>query len=85
MQISIDIQDDLYKKVLNSGIDMQTKFNEYLLTLFDKKEEYLNSRQFREDKKYFHNALNEIESGKVDLVPFNDGLDKLDDFIYSVK
>jgi len=47
---------------------MQTKFNEYLLTLFDKKETYLNSQQFQEDKKYFHNALDEIESGNTKLL-----------------
>lgn len=85
MQISINIQDDLYKKVLNSGVDMQTKFNEYLSNLFDKKDMYLNSQQFQDDKKYFNNALEEIESGKIDLVPFNDGLNELDDFIDNIK
>lgn len=78
MQISIDIQDDLYKKVLNSGIDMQTKFNEYLLTLFDKKDEYLNSNQFQEDKAYFHNALEEIENGKVELLTHDDVWEQID-------
>lgn len=68
MQVSINIQDDLYKKVVSSGMDMQTKFNEYLLTLFDKKETYMNSQQFQEDKAYFNNALDEIESGKVELL-----------------
>lgn len=85
MQVSINIQDDLYKKVVSSGMDMQTKFNEYLLTLFDKKEAYMSSKQFQEDKVYFHNALDEIENGKVELVSFDDGLDELDEFIDNVK
>jgi len=49
-------------------MDMQTKFNEYLLTLFDKKETYMSSEQFQEDKAYFNNALHEIESGKDELL-----------------
>ena len=72
MQVSINIQDDLYKKVLNSGMDMQTKFNEYLLTLFEKKERY------SENKEYFHNALEEIESGKVDLLSHDDVWEQID-------
>jgi hypothetical protein len=72
MQVSINIQDDLYKKVVSSGMDMQTKFNEYLLTLFDKKEVYKNSGQFQEDRAYFHDALEEIESGKVESLSHND-------------
>ena len=63
MQVSVNIQDDLYKRFVESGADMQTKFNEYLLTLLDKKDSYLNSKQFQEDKTYFNNALNEIENG----------------------
>ncbi len=63
MQVSINIQDDLYKRFVENGADMQTKFNEYLLTLLDKKDNYLNSKQFQEDKIYFNDALNEIENG----------------------
>jgi len=52
MQVSIDIQDDLYNRFVESGADIQIKFNEYLLTLLDKK-----------DKLYFNDAFNEIENG----------------------
>lgn len=85
MQISLNIKDDLYNKIVSNGVDMQTKFNEYLLTLLDKKEDYVNSKQFQEDKKYFHDALNEIESGKVKPIPFDNGLEELDNFIDNVK
>lgn len=81
MQVSINIQDDLYKKVVSSGMDMQTKFNEYLLTLFDKKETYMNSQQFQEDKAYFNNALDEIESGKVELLSQDEYDKEMNEFI----
>jgi len=63
MQVSVNIQDDLYKRFIESGADIQTKFNEYLLTLLDKKDSYQNSKQFQEDKIYFNDALKEIENG----------------------
>ena len=68
MQISLDIQDDLYTKLVNAGIDMQSKINEYLLSLANKENEYINSRQYQEDRAYFQKALEEVESGKVKLL-----------------
>ncbi len=78
MQVSLNIQDDLYQKALSGGIDIQSKFNEYIANLLDKK-------QFEENKKYFEDALTDIESGKGNLVPFNEGLDELDNFIDNIK
>ncbi len=68
MQVSLNIQDDVYQKIKSAGIDMQSKFNEYLLNLVDKKDDYLNSKQYQEDKAYFQEALEEIESGKTELL-----------------
>ncbi|WP_297431913.1 hypothetical protein [Sulfurimonas sp.] len=65
MQISLNIQDDVYKQLVNAGVDMQSKINEYLVNLVDKKDDYINSNQFQEDKAYFHEALEDIESGKA--------------------
>ncbi len=65
MQISLNIQDDVYKQLVNAGVDMQSKINEYLVSLVDKKNDYINSNQFQEDKAYFHKALKDIESGKT--------------------
>jgi len=65
MQVSLNIQDDVYQKIKSAGIDMQSKFNEYLLNLVDKKDDYLNSKQYQEDKAYFQEALEDIESGKA--------------------
>ena len=68
MQISLNIQDDVYQKLKSAGIDMQSKINEYLLNLVDKKDGYLNSKQFQEDRAYFHEILEDIESGKTELL-----------------
>ena len=65
MQVSLNIQDDVYQKLISTGVDMQSKINEYLLNLVDKKDGYLNSTQYQEDKAYFQEALDDIESGKV--------------------
>ena len=65
MQISLNIRDDVYQKLMSTGIDMQAKVNEYLLSLVDKKESGGDLKKFEEDKAYFHTVLSDIESGKV--------------------
>ena len=77
MQISLNIQDELYKKVLNSGMDMQTKFNEYLNSL-------LNKKQFQEDKAYFNQALSDIESGNDKLLNQEEYDSEMNEFIKSL-
>jgi len=81
MQVSVNIQDDLYKRFIESGADIQTKFNEYLSTLLDKKEHYLNSTQFQEDKAYFNNALNEIENGNDTLLTQQEYDEEMNEFM----
>ena len=44
---------------------MPSKIYEDVLNLVDKKDDYLNSRQFQEDRVYFQKALEDIESGKT--------------------
>jgi len=68
MQISLNIQDDVYQKLVNAGVDMQSKFNDYLSIIANKKDTYLNSQQFQDDKIYFHQALQEVENGEVELL-----------------
>ena len=63
MQISIDIQDDIYQRLQKAGIDIQSRFNEYLASLA-----YKNSKQYEEDKAYFQQALDEVESGNAKLL-----------------
>ena len=42
---------------------------------------YMKTKQFKKNKKYFQKCLEDIESGKSKLVPFEFGLDELDSFI----
>ena len=82
--IHFQIEDNLYNEIVKKGINIQDELKLALHKILSKKESYLNSQQFQEDKAYFHNALDEIESGKVKLIPFNDGFDELDIFIDNV-
>ncbi len=81
MQVSINIQDDLYKQFVESGVDMQTKFNEYLLTLLNKKDNYLSSKQFQEDKIYFNDALSEIENGNDKILSQKEYDEEMNEFM----
>ena len=65
MQISLNIEDDIYEKLKSAGIDMQSKINEYLLALVEKKSDYFSSKQFKDDRAYFQKVLKDIESGKT--------------------
>lgn len=84
MQISLNIQDEVYKKLLNAGVDMQSKFNDYLESLTNKKDTYINSTQFQEDRVYFHKALEDIESGKDELLENKEYEIEIEKFIESL-
>ena len=62
---------------LNSGMDMQTKFNKYLNSLLHKK-------QFQEDKVYFNQALSDIESGNDKLLDQEEYDSEMNEFIKSL-
>jgi predicted CopG family antitoxin len=78
MQISLNIQDDVYQKLVNAGIDMQSKVNDYLISLVSKKDIYIDSQQFQEDRAYFQQALEDIEGGKTQVVSHSDVWDKIE-------
>ena len=84
MQISLNIQDDVYQKLVNAGVDMQSKFNDYLSVIANKKDAYLNSQQFQDDKTYFHEALQEVEAGEVELLSQEEYDEDMNEFIKSL-
>ncbi len=84
MQISLNIQDDVYQKLVNSGIDMQSKFNDYLSIIANKKDSYLNSQQFQDDKIYFQEALREVEAGEIKLLSQEEYDKDMNEFIKSL-
>ncbi len=75
MQISIEIDDNIYTKLQKAGEDIQSRFNEYLATIA-----YRNSKQYQEDKAYFQQALDEVESGKAELLSQEQYEEKMEAF-----
>jgi len=84
VQISLNIQDDVYQRLVNAGVDMQSKFNDYLSTIANKKDIYLNSQQYEDDKIYFHQALWEVETGEVELLSQEDYDKDMKEFMKSL-
>jgi hypothetical protein len=80
MQVSLNIKDDLYNRAIRSGIDMQSKFTEYLKNQLDKKD-YLSSEQFQEDKTYFQNAYDELKTGKTEVLSHEKSWDEIEKHI----
>jgi hypothetical protein len=83
--IQFQVEDSLYNEIVKRGINIQDELKLALSKILYKKESYLSSQNFQDDKAYFQNALDEIDNGQVKLVPFNDGFDELDAFIDNVK
>ena len=79
MQISLNIQDDVYQKLVNAGVDMQLKVNDYLISLVSNKDAYMNSLQFQEDRAYFHKALEDIESGKTQVISHSEVWERIEE------
>jgi len=80
MHLSIDIQNDYYQQFL--------KLIETLpVQIIESEDEptYLGSEQYQRDRATLHKSLEDIESGRVELVSFEFGLDELDSFIENVK
>ncbi len=82
MRVSLTIQDKYYQQFL----DFVKTLPSNAISVLNKENDtsYINSEQYKKDKKYFQNSLDEIEKSKVELVPFDIGLDKLDSFIDNV-
>ena len=66
--IKLQIEDNIYDEILKSGMDIQDELKLALHRLVSKKNTYINSEQYKADKKYFKNALDEIESGDAKLL-----------------
>ena len=57
MQISLNIQDDVYQKLVSAGVDMQLKVNDYLVSLANKKDELFTQEQYNKDMEAFEKSL----------------------------
>lgn len=46
--------------------------------------DYMKTAQFKKDKMMLQKRVADIESGKTACIPWDEGLDELDEFIHSV-
>ncbi|MEA1955017.1 MAG: hypothetical protein U9N02_00815 [Campylobacterota bacterium] len=66
--IKLQLDDSLYSKIVEKGFNIQEELNLVLKNLASKKISYIDSEQFKKDKKYFQNELQEIENGTASLL-----------------
>ncbi|MDK9693772.1 MAG: hypothetical protein OEL19_05965 [Sulfurimonas sp.] len=70
--IQFQVEDSLYNEIVKRGINIQDELKLALSKILHKKESYLSSQNFQDDKAYFQNALDEIDNGEVKLLSHND-------------
>ncbi|MDD5371949.1 MAG: hypothetical protein PHO62_00825 [Sulfurimonas sp.] len=70
--IQFQVEDSLYNEIVKRGINIQDELKLALNKILYKKDSYLNSQNFQEDKAYFQNALDEIDSGEIKPLSHND-------------
>ncbi len=84
MQISLNIKDETYHKLMSAGVDMQSKIDDYLTNLIKKEDDYLSSKEFQENKAYFHEALREIEAGEITTLSHNEIWERIEEHTKSI-
>jgi hypothetical protein len=63
MQVTVDINDDIYNAFVQNGVNVQEMIKAYIAKLTP-----ASSEAFLEDKAYFQTILEEVESGKATLL-----------------
>ena len=79
MQVSIEVEKDLYDQVANSGVDMQRKFNEYLRSQLEENS-YIDSLQFQEDKRELEQTLAKIKNGTAKMISHEEMCQEIENF-----
>ena len=74
--IKLQVDDTVYDEIVKSDINIQEELKLALGNIVFRKS-YLDSPQYQEDKKYFNDALDEIESG-VELSSHEDVWNKIE-------
>ena len=84
---TIQIENSLYNDILKYGIDIQAELKNAIDNFLEKKKkhDYLESKEFQEDKAYFQNALENIESGKTELLDKESYNTNMDSFVEELK
>ena len=77
--IKLQVEDNIYDEIVKSGMNIQEELKHALNKLISKKNPYMNSEQYKEDKKHFNNALDSIESGNEELVSHSDVWEQIEE------
>jgi hypothetical protein len=77
---TIQIENNLYNDIIKYGIEIQTELKNSIEKFLEKKKshDYLGSKEFQEDKDYFEDALDGIESGRTETVSHEDVWDTIE-------
>jgi len=81
--IKLQVEDSLYNEIVKSGINIQDELKLALTKLIPKKNPYMQSEQYKEDKKYFNNALDSIENDNEQLVSHSDVWEQIEEHTQS--
>ncbi|RBQ28509.1 hypothetical protein ACNSOS_00385 [Aliarcobacter vitoriensis] len=79
--IKLNIPDNLYPKLVNSKIDVQSQFEEFLYDLFD--DGYPSISKEEAHKRVSESVL-AYKKGELKTVPYEDGMDKIDNWLKTV-
>jgi len=84
---TIQIENSLYNEIMKYGIDIQAELKNAIENFLEKKRkhDYLGSKEFQEDKAYFEDALEGIESGRTKLLDQETYEREMDGFIEDLK
>jgi len=77
--IKLQVDDTIYNEIVQSGINIQDELKLALTKLISKKDSYIHSQEYKEDKNYFNNALESIESGSEQLVSHDDVWEQIEE------
>ncbi|KLE11611.1 hypothetical protein AF80_00685 [Aliarcobacter butzleri L355] len=79
--IKLNIPDNLYPKLINSKIDIQLEFEEFLNDLFD---DGYPSISKEEAQKRVSESVLAYKKGELQTVPYEDGMDKIDNWLKTI-
>lgn len=79
--IKLNIPDNLYPKLVDSKIDIQSQFEEFLYDLFDDGYPAISTD---EAKKRVSEAVFKYKNGELKTLPYEQGTDKIDNWLKTI-
>lgn len=79
--IKLNVPDNLYPKLLNSKIDIQLQFEEFLHELFDDGYPSISSD---EAKERVSDLVLKYKKGELKTIPYEEDMDKIDNWLKTI-